>query len=558
MQQPAMAGCCMAHRLFGAPFSRTSKDATIAWRHTHAQQRCTQYSFAAKSSPALCIIPLVAESCGIRSRLRTGMPSMQFFNPPRENFFRPLTHDNRELCATVLRALHERVHGANADYAEVLTRELVLEVIQQALADPALRGIAFAEGQALRPQDERLYASDLLRKLKEHGWLDDYRDPIDLQPTLKLSRAGKAFSETFANLDDSRAKTRQRNMRSARKALTAFLASRDVDELLDAHEFASRVVQDLQEDIEYFRHLIQSLTREALAQKVAWSEFNEFIEKRFAREYAVRLVADSAERHRGQINEALEEVRALDGEQRSGVDAHLLQRAPWLEQTAQGRSPMLWLADRTESMVDAACGLKLPMLRSEMNNYVRRFTSLLRQALSLDYGSDSPLGRTMAWLKEQTEPAHDDLLDVLAQRLATAEIRLPGGLLRWTVRDSGSEALALAPLIVDEESRLHALLRRAEAEAFAFSDQQVLQGLLPHLQSGPISLAALPLDSAEDAVRVLHAVGAVRSAEGRRLVQARKKPGQVTNSYFQADDYELLIMPIEGLGSWPDGSENGH
>ena len=482
---------------------------------------------------------------------------MQFFNPPRENFFRPLTHDNRELCATVLRALHERVHGANADYAEVLTRELVLEVIQQALADPTLRGIVFAEGQAVRPQDERLYASDLLRKLKEHGWLDDYRDPIDLQPTLKLSRAGKAFSETFANLDDSRAKTRQRNMRSARKALTAFLASRDVDELLDAHEFASRVVQDLQEDIEYFRHLIQSLTREALAQKVAWSEFNEFIEKRFAREYAVRLVADSAERHRGQINEALEEVRALDGEQRSGVDAHLLQRAPWLEQTAQGRSPMLWLADRTESMVDAACGLKLPMLRSEMNNYVRRFTSLLRQALSLDYGADSPLGRTMAWLKEQPEPAHDDLLDVLAQRLATAEIRLPGGLLRWTVRDSGSEAVALAPLIVDEESRLHALLRRAEAEAFAFSDQQVLQGLLPHLQSGPISLAALPLDSAEDAVRVLHAVGAVRSAEGRRLVQARKKPGQVTNSYFQADDYELLIMPIEGLGSWPDGSEHG-
>lgn len=92
--------------------------------------------------------------------------------------------------------------------------------------------------------------------------------------------------------------------------------NRDADELLDAHEFASRVVQDLQEDIEYFRQLIQNLTREALAQKVAWSEFNEFIEKRFAREYAVRLVADSAERHRGQINEVLEDVRALNSEQR--------------------------------------------------------------------------------------------------------------------------------------------------------------------------------------------------------------------------------------------------
>ncbi|WP_159915140.1 Wadjet anti-phage system protein JetA family protein [Pantoea sp. 18069] len=476
---------------------------------------------------------------------------MQFFTPPREHFFRPLTHDNRELCAAVLRALHERVHGANADYAEVLTRDLVLEVIQHALADPTLRSLAFGDAKTTRAEEERAYASDLVRKLKEHGWLEDYRDPIDLRPTLKLSRAGKAFSETFANIDDSRAKTRQRNMRSARKALTAFIATGDADELLDGHEFASRVVQDLQDDIEYFRHLIQSLTREALAQKVAWNEFNEFIEKRFAREYAVRLVADSAERHRGQINEALEEVRALDGEQRALVNAHLLQRAPWLEQTSQGRSPMLWLADRIESMVDAACGLKLPMLRSEMNNYVRRFTSLLRQALSLDYGAESPLGRTMAWLKDQPEPGRALLLDTLTRRLATSEIRLPGGVLRWTVRDREVEAASQAPLVVDEASRLSALLRRAEAEAFAFSDQQVLQGLLPYLQDGPITLAALPMDSAEDAVRVLHAVGAARSTEGRRLLQARKTATQVSTPYFQADDYELRIEPMNGLDAAP-------
>ncbi|MDR1461865.1 MAG: DUF5716 family protein [Azoarcus sp.] len=470
---------------------------------------------------------------------------MMFFTPPREHFFRPLTHDNRELCATVLRALHERVHGVNADYAEVLTRELVLEVIQHALADPALRALAFATGQAVRAEEERTYASELLRKLKEHGWLEDYRDPIDLRPTLKLSRAGKAFSETFANLDDSRAKTRQRNMRSARKALLAFIATRDADELLDAHEFASRVVQDLQDDIEYFRHLIQSLTREALAQKIAWNEFNDFIEKRFAREYAVRLVADSAERHRGQINEVLEEVRALDGEQRALMDAHLLQRAPWLEQAAQSRSPLLWLTDRIESMVEAACGLKLPMLRSEMNNYVRRFTSLLRQALSLDYSAESSLGRTMTWLKKKPESARESLLDTLARRLATSEIRLPGGILRWTVRNHEAEAQAQAPLVVDEASRLDALLRRAEAEAFAFSDRQVLQGLLPHLKDGPISLAALPVNTAEDAVRVLHAVGAARSSEGRRLMQARKTAGQVRTPYFQADDYELRATPAD-------------
>lgn len=474
---------------------------------------------------------------------------MIFFCPPRENFFRPLTHDNRELCASVLRALHERVHGDKADYAEVLTRDVVLEVIQQALAQPTLRALAFDATHPVRAEEERSYASELLRKLKEHGWLEDYRDPIDLKPTLKLSRAGKVFSEAFSTLNDSRAKTRQRNMRSARKALAAFLLARDADELLDAHEFASRVVQDLQDDIEYFRNLIQSLTREALAQKVAWSEFNDFIEKRFAREYAVRLVADSAERHRGQIVEALEEVRALPDEQRTLADGHLLHRAPWLEQEVQGRSPMLWLADRIEGMVEAACNLKLPMLRSEMNNYVRRFTSLLRQALSLDYGAESPLGRTMAWLKDRPEPQHGQLLDQLAHRLATSEIRLPGGLLRWTARDRDATQEPHAPLVVDDASRLSALLRQAEAQAFTFSDQQVLHGLLPHLARGPVTLAALPLSTAEDAVRVLHAVGAARSAEGRSLMRARKIAGQVQTPYFQADDYELQIHAIEPSAS---------
>jgi hypothetical protein len=200
---------------------------------------------------------------------------------------------------------------------------------------------------------------------------------------------------------------------------------------------------------------------------------------------------------------------------------------------------MLWLTDRIESMVEAACGLKLPMLRSEMNNYVRRFTSLLRQALSLDYGAESALGRTMSWLKDRPASEHDLLLDVLAARLATTEIRLPGGLLRWTVRGRETTPAEQSPLVVDDESRLNAALRRAEAEAFAFSDQDVLQGLLPYLAKGPVTLAALPVTTAEDAVRVLHAVGAARSTEGRRLMRARKSPSQVQNAFFEADNYEL-------------------
>lgn len=462
-----------------------------------------------------------------------------FFTGKREQFFRPLTHADRECCAAVLRSLYDRVQGPNADYSEALTRELVLTIVFHSLNDPFLRAAVFEPGRTVSAEEERAYAGELLRKLKEHGWIEDYKDPIDLKPTLKMTRAGKEVSEVLSSLDNSRARTRQRNMRSAKKALAAFVASHDVDEILDGYDFAARVVQDLQDDIEYFRLLIQSLTREALEQKVAWSEFNEFIEKRFAKEYAVRLVADSAERHRGQIVELLDQIRAMPQELRRGVDANLLQRAAWLEPQVQLRSPMLWLCDRMESMVEAACNLKLPMLRSEMNNYVRRFTSLLRQALSLDYSATSPLGRTMSLLKEQPQPERGDFLDAMAGRLGTAEVRLPGAALRWAVRDREVEHGPLAPLVVDEASRVEAAMRRAEAEAFAFSDQEVLAGLLPHLRGGRLSLHELPVTNAIEAVRVLHAVGAARSTEGKRFLKARKKPEVFETPYFSADDFEL-------------------
>jgi hypothetical protein len=123
--------------------------------------------------------------------------------------------------------------------------------------------------------------------------------------------------------------------------------------------------------------------------------------------------------------------------------------------------------------------------------------------------------------------------------MGTAEVRLIGAALRWTVRDREVEYGAMAPLVVDEGSRIEAAMRRAEAEAFAFSDQDVLAGLLPYFRSGRLSLDQLPVNSAAEAVRVLHAVGAARSAEGRQFLKAHKKPEVFDNAYFSADNFEL-------------------
>ena len=52
-----------------------------------------------------------------------------FFTGPQEHFFRPLTHGDRECCASVLRNLFDRIHGPNADYSEALTREALAQKV---------------------------------------------------------------------------------------------------------------------------------------------------------------------------------------------------------------------------------------------------------------------------------------------------------------------------------------------------------------------------------------------------------------------------------------------
>jgi len=467
-----------------------------------------------------------------------------FFHGSTEHFFRPLTWQDREACAAVLRALHERVHGPEADHAQSLTKDLLIEICLGVITMPAYREGSMPSVQSVNAEAERAYALNLLRTLKEYGWIEDYKDPIDLQPVLKLTRAGKAFAETFAELDNTRHKTRQRNMRSARKALLAFLELRDEDELLDAHDYASRVVQDLQDDIEYFRALMQSLTREALTQKLAWDDFNDFLERRFGKEMSVRLVADSVDRHRGQIIELLDQIRAWPEDQRARTDAALRQRAAWLEpMVSGGRSPTLWLCERMEALIDAACELKLPMLRSEMHNYVRRFTSLLRQALSLDYGAESAMGLTLAGIKAADAQGKTDWLERLGRRLSTAEVRLlPAGSLRWTQRERQQVDVEEPEWRIRSDARLEAALRRAEAEAFVISEEGLLRQL-GQVSAVSLRLSDLAARRADEVLATLHAVGAARSMHGRERWQVRKLGERFETTTFIADDYELRRLP---------------
>jgi hypothetical protein len=183
------------------------------------------------------------------------------------------------------------------------------------------------------------------------------------------------------------------------------------------------------------------------------------------------------------------------------------------------------------------------MLRSEMHNYVRRFTSLLRQTLSLDYGAESPMGLTLAGIKAADAAGKDAWLERLGRRLATAEARLlPAGGLRWTQRERQQVEGDETEWRIRADSRLEAALRRAEAEAFVISEERVLRNL--GLASAvSLRLSDLAARRADEVLTSLHAVGAARSAQGRERWQVRKLGERFETESFIADDYELHRLP---------------
>jgi hypothetical protein len=470
--------------------------------------------------------------------------SSSAFAADREHASPPLTAQEKTLCAAVLRRLHEHLHGPDADHGAALGRGRVLQIAAQVLvaAQPRDAARGADPGGHLQAAEG---AERMLMELRRQGWLEDHVDPADLRPHLRLTRAGRAFAEAFAGLDEPRTPTRQRHLRATAKALAAFADHPDPDELLDACEYAARVAQDLQEDIDHFRTLIRTLAREALEQKVAWEEFSEFAARRLGAESSARPLAgaagaaEAAERQCAQVMAALERIRALPPQALAGVDAALRGRVARLAAAPAGEgpaSPVHWLVDRIEAMVQTACSAKLPQLRQELGQHVKRVTGLLRQVLALDHGARAPLMRCAARLRDGESEHRDALLDTLAGLMATSRVRLPAGSVRWRPHQAAAE-----PAPPPREPRvLEAALQRAEPASFALGELEILARLKRRCGGRVLRLSELPAGDVADVLVILHAVDAARSAEGRKHFDVRKLASRFHTGYFAATDYELV------------------
>lgn len=111
-------------------------------------------------------------------------------------------------------------------------------------------------------------------------------------------------------------------MRGCRNALEAALGEQgNAHDLVDAYEYAEKVIEDLTDGIGYFQELVRHLMQNASVH-TQWSEFVEFL-GRFERDYSKQLTADNATLNRQSIRHKLEKLRVVPDNKFKRVDAQL-------------------------------------------------------------------------------------------------------------------------------------------------------------------------------------------------------------------------------------------
>ncbi|MEB3733958.1 DUF5716 family protein [Halopseudomonas pachastrellae] len=198
-----------------------------------------------------------------------------FFTNERLQFFRPLTSKYREQIVECLRLLHERLYSARADYGESLKREQVLDIFSEALERAPL--LESEDEDASRFKSNREQASWILTSLIENGWLERQVDQATFQSTYPFSRMGRLFAQSLAEADGRNTRTRHRNTRNTLNALSAFAEHGEVYDLLDAHEYAERIIADFTDIIAELEERKRQLVREVEAQQLVQQASDQFL-----------------------------------------------------------------------------------------------------------------------------------------------------------------------------------------------------------------------------------------------------------------------------------------
>jgi len=406
-----------------------------------------------------------------------------FFSSKREHFFRPLCGKQRAMVANCLQALYMRLHGPQADYRTLVTREELVALLLPVIADSPVLEADGSEAEHDSGEDDRARLSAILRQLIEHGWVETLADKAQLVSVYRLTRAGKAFTESFIALEGRGLRARQRNVRNTRNSLERYLQDADPFNLVDALTTAGQINSDLSDDIDDLHERRAELLRGAAERyREAFEEFLGYMKNQFVPDLSVRLSADSVESHRSAIVTSVDTVRRWPHERLRIAGEGLARLFPEAESLGEG-NPLLRILDRIESLVDSACDGKMPELRTALSGFVRQADVLIRQAQALSVHQEGSPGLLFEKLSKVGEAQREAFLATVG---ATVLPTLPSLLDPGKLQRQAPRSRRVIQSIADttpptREELLAAALASAREAAFAMTIPEIRRRVLAQM-----------------------------------------------------------------------------
>lgn len=472
---------------------------------------------------------------------------MELFTPQRSQFFRPLVSKHRELIVACLKAFYDRLYSPDNNYgfhvSRVELRELFANMIRDFTfqeADAALE--LESDEDALDTSDEYTLASSVMRLLMKHGWLEEYLDKATMANAYRFSKPAKVVTKSFIELEQRTIHTKQRNVRNTRNALFAFFEHGDPFDLADAHAYSLQIIEDLSDEIADLDDRKSRMLKSAAAGGTI-AEFLDYMENHFKPELAVKLAADSVERHRRSIIDLVDRIRAWPAEQIEACDKKLRPMIPANMDLARGESPTLGLAERVQQAIDTAYHSKLSELRASLSSFSRAATQLIRQQVSMRQGlGEQLISRVVHRLGAMDEAEQNQALEQLGNSINLTHVGLVDpasfSLRKQHERPELSTASSVQRQPTADE-RVQIAMAQAESTAFTISPLMIRDFLLAMVGENGVKLSALKPDDPPAILTIMHAIEAASSSLQGKGESLEVVPLNQTfdTPYMTADDF---------------------
>lgn len=471
---------------------------------------------------------------------------MELFTPQRSQFFRPLVSKHRELIILCLKAFYDRLYSPDNNYGFHVSRGELRELFAEMIRDFTFQESETAlelesDEDALDTSDEYTLASSVVRLLMKHGWLEEYLDKATMANAYRFSRPAKVVTKSFIELEQRTIRTKQRNVRNTRNALLAFFEQGDPFDLADAHAYSLQIIEDLSDEIADLDDRKSRMLRSA-ASGGTIAEFLDYMENHFKPELAVKLAADSVERHRRVIIDIIDKIRSWSPEQLEAVDKKLRPMIPPKMDIASGESPTHSLASSIEQAIDTAYHSKLSELRASLSGFSRAATQLIRQQVSMRQGlGEQLISRVVHKLSSVDDEQQDALLEQIGAsiNLTSAGLVDPAS---FHLRKQ-HERPELATLSKNREpsrdERMQILMQQAESSAFTISPLMIRDFLLAMVGEQGIKLSALSPNDPPSILTIMHAIEAASSSlQGKgECLEVIPLNETFDTPYMTADDF---------------------